>query len=232
MLLPLVVAVSPAVFLLVFFYLRDRWEPEPVRHVVAAFALGAYAMVASHGVAVTLEGWIGREWLLLGGWPAKCFDAFVLAGVVEELSKLFLLVVAVFAWDEFDEPMDGIVYGVAVSLGFAAVENVLFVTSRGLEVAWLRAIFAVPAHALFGATMGYYLGRAKFDERRRNRLVALGALLAILAHGAYDLLLQVLPTGLPLWVALVVVSVVLWVFVMRRVGRASEASPFRPDETR
>src|SRR4029450_10832400 len=66
--------------------------------------------------------------------------------------------------DEFDEPLDGVVYGVAVALGFATLENFLFVARLGLGVAWMRALFAVPAHALFGATMGYYAGRAKFDQ--------------------------------------------------------------------
>ena len=75
-----------------------------------------------------------------------------------------MLVAAVYHWDEFDEPLDGVVYGVAVALGFATLENLLFVARLGLGVAWMRALFAVPAHALFGATMGYYAGRAKFDR--------------------------------------------------------------------
>ena len=81
-----------------------------------------------------------------------------------------MLIAAIYHWDEFDEPMDGVVYGVAVALGFATLENFLFVTRLGLGVAWLRALFAVPAHALFGATMGYYAGRTKFDRGRRARV--------------------------------------------------------------
>ena len=100
----------------------------------------------------------------MGGEPAKLFDAFVLSGFVEELAKWVVLIAAVYHWDEFDEPLDGVVYGVAVALGFATLENLLFVARLGLGVAWMRALFAVPAHALFGATMGYYAGRAKFDR--------------------------------------------------------------------
>ena len=103
----------------------------------------------------------------------------MLSGFVEELAKWVVLVAAVYHWDEFDEPLDGVVYGVAVALGFATLENFLFVTRLGIGVAWQRALFAVPAHALFGATMGYYAGRAKFDQRRgalaRSRAVPVGA---------------------------------------------------------
>jgi hypothetical protein len=72
---------------------------------------------------------------------------------------------AVFHWREFDEPLDGVIYGVAVSLGFATLENLLYLDRMGLAIAWQRAVFAVPAHALFGGAMGYYAGRAKFDRR-------------------------------------------------------------------
>jgi hypothetical protein len=101
---------------------------------------------------------VPRDWRLLGGEPAKQFDAFVLSGFTEELAKWVVLIAAVYHWEEFDEPLDGVVYGVAVALGFATLENFLFVARLGLGVAWMRALFAVPAHALFGATMGYYAG--------------------------------------------------------------------------
>ena len=162
--LTVIVAAAPSLFLLTFFYLKDRYEREPLHHILMAFGLGLYAMIAAHGMASTAESWVPRDWLLLGGEPAKLFDAFILSGFVEELAKWVVLVAAVYHWDEFDEPLDGVVYGVAVALGFATLENLLFVARLGLGVAWMRALFAVPAHALFGATMGYYAGRAKFDR--------------------------------------------------------------------
>ena len=94
-----------------------------------AFGLGLYAMIAGHGMASTAESWVSRDWLLMGGEPAKLFDAFILSGFVEELAKWVVLVAAVYHWDEFDEPLDGVVYGVAVALGFATLENMLFVTA-------------------------------------------------------------------------------------------------------
>ena len=217
--LTVIVAAAPSLFLLTFFYLKDRYEREPLHHILMAFGLGLYAMIAAHGMASTAETWVPRDWLLLGGEPAKLFDAFILSGFVEELAKWVVLVAAVYHWDEFDEPLDGVVYGVAVALGFATLENLLFVARLGLGVAWMRA--------LFGATMGYYAGRAKFDrggELWRDRALCLFA--PIVFHGCYDYALH-RGMGARVWIAISLLSVGLWTFVLRRVHRAQHASPFR-----
>jgi RsiW-degrading membrane proteinase PrsW (M82 family) len=164
-----VVAAAPSLFLLTFFYLKDRYEREPLREILMAFGLGLYAMIAAQGMATTAEGWVSAEWLALGGEWARVFDAFVLSGAIEEFAKWVVLMLAIYHWDEFDEPLDGVVYGVAVALGFATLENFLFVLRLGLGVAWQRALFAVPAHALCGATMGYYAGRAKLGDGNPER---------------------------------------------------------------
>ena len=226
-LLTVVVASAPSLFLLTFFYLKDRYEREPLQHILMAFGLGLYAMIAGHGMASMAESWVSRDWLLMGGEPAELFDAFILSGFVEELAKWVVLVAAVYHWDEFDEPLDGVVYGVAVALGFATLENMLFVTRLGLGVAWQRAVFAVPAHALFGATMGYYAGRAKFDRGGklwRDRALCLFAPTGF--HGLYDYALH-RGMGAHVWIVISLLSVGLWAFVLRRVHRAQHASPFR-----
>jgi len=226
--LTVIVAAAPSLFLLTFFYLKDRYEREPLQHILMAFGLGLYAMIAASGIASTAESWVPRDWLLTGGEPAKLFDAFVLSGFVEELAKWVVLIAAVYHWEEFDEPLDGVVYGVAVALGFATLENFLFVTRLGLGVAWLRALFAVPAHALFGATMGYYAGRAKFDKGGklwRDRALCLVA--PAVFHGCYDYALR-RGMGAHVWIVITLLSAGLWVFVLRRVHRAQHASPFRP----
>jgi RsiW-degrading membrane proteinase PrsW (M82 family) len=230
--LAVVVGTAPAVFLLSFFYLKDRYEPEPLRHIAMAFGLGLYAMIAARGMAAALAELVSRDWLALGGERARLFDAFVLAAAVEELAKWVIIVTAVFHWDEFDEPLDGVVYGVAVALGFATLENILYIASRGLGVAWGRAIFAVPAHALFGGTMGYYAGRAKFARaaaRRaalwRDRVFCLA--LPVLFHGTYNYALHH-RLNVRVYAAVSAISIALWAFVLRRVHRAQRASPYRP----
>lgn len=221
-----IVGAAPSVFLLVFFYLKDRYEPEPRGHVALAFAKGALATVPAYAASWALARAVGDEWLALGGLPARAFDAVVLAAVCEELPK-WIAFLFIYRWNEFDEPLDGVVYGVALALGFATVENVLCVVRDGLATGVLRALFAVPAHALFGAVMGFYFGRAKFGAAARARLLVLFALGAAVAlHGAYDFILQAL-RGAWMYAAVAIGSLALWVFVLRRVHHAQNASPFK-----
>lgn len=231
--LVVLVAIAPSLALLAYFYLRDRYEREPLGHVIAAYLLGAFAMLAAQAGQTAIADSVSSEWLHTGGEPARVFDAFVLAGAIEETAKWAMLFGAVFAWREFDEPFDGLFYGVTIALGFATLENLLFLSSRGLGVAWQRALFAVPAHALFGGAMGYYAGRAKFvpavENRRRRfwRAVALSLTLPIAFHGAYDFAL-LHGLGWKAWVAVTLLSLGFWTFVLRRVQRAQRASPYRP----
>jgi len=231
--LVVLVAVAPSLALLTYFYLRDRYEREPLGHLVAAYLLGMFAMLAAQGTVGLVADWVSLDWLRTGGEVARLVDAFVLAGATEELAKWTVLVAAVSAWREFNEPMDGLIYGVAIALGFATLENLLFLTSRDLSVGWQRAIFAVPAHALFGGTMGFYVGRAKFAPARamRSRHVVLALALSFLVpmafHGAYNFAL-LHGLGWKVRVAVTLLSLTFWIFVLRRVKRAQRASPFRP----
>jgi RsiW-degrading membrane proteinase PrsW (M82 family) len=218
---------APALLLLLYFYLHDRFDREPLTHLLAAFGLGAYAMVAAAGAGSALESWLPEAFLRSGTEAARLCEAFVLAGFVEEVSKWIVLVAAAYHWREFDEPLDGLVYGVAISLGFASVENLLYVTKIGLGVAWQRALFAVPAHALFGGTMGYYAGRAKFDRAHAIRNRALCLLLPILFHGTYDYAL-LRRLDWTVWTTVTLLSIGFWAFVLGRVARAQRASPYRP----
>lgn len=221
-----IVGAAPSVFLLVFFYLKDRYEPEPRGHVALAFAKGALATVPAYAASWALARAVGDEWLALGGLPARAFDAVVLAAVCEELPK-WIAFLFIYRWNEFDEPLDGVVYGVALALGFATVENILCVVRDGLGTGVLRAVFAVPAHALFGAVMGFYFGRAKFGAAGRARaLVAFALVAAVALHGAYDFILQAL-RGVWMYGAVAIGSLALWVFVLRRVHHAQNASPFK-----
>jgi RsiW-degrading membrane proteinase PrsW (M82 family) len=227
------VAAAPSVALLAYFYLRDRYEREPIGHLVAAYLLGMFAMLAAQAAAVLASDGVSPGWLHTGGEAARAFDAFVLAGAIEEAAKWVMLVAAVYAWREFDEPMDGLLYGAAIALGFATLENFLFLTGRGLAIGWQRAIFAVPAHALFGGAMGFYVGRAKFAPARpgRSRHVAQSLALSLLVpmafHGAYDFAL-LHGLGWKVWAAITLLSLLFWIFVLRRVRRAQRESPFRP----
>ena len=231
--LTVLVAAAPSLVLLVYFYLRDRYDREPLAALFVAYLLGMFAMLAAQSLGAILADGVSEEWLHLGGEPARLFEAFVLSGAVEELAKWTMLMAAVYHWREFDEPLDGLVYGVTIALGFATLENYLYLSSHGVIIAWKRALFAVPAHALFGGTMGYYAGRSRFAGKAaqrlrgpwRDRILGLG--LPVAFHGAYNFALL---HGLNwfIWIAITLLSLVFWVFVLRSVRRALQASPFRP----
>jgi RsiW-degrading membrane proteinase PrsW (M82 family) len=128
------------------------------------------------------------------------FKAFIVAGLVEEFLKLTVVRLTVYRTNAFDEVMDGIVYAVAAGLGFACMENVLYVLGRPLSVALIRAFTAVPLHALASGLMGYAVGRAKFaaSAAQERSWMRRGLAVAVLVHGLYNWLLFVTPLYGPL----------------------------------
>ena len=113
--------------------------------------------------------------------------AFVIVALSEEILKTGAFLLYPFRQPFFDEPMDGIVYAVMIAMGFATVENVIYALQYGLEITLVRALTAVPAHAVFGVFLGYYAGLGKFEIPRRKRLrLWVGFGWAVLLHGLYD----------------------------------------------
>jgi RsiW-degrading membrane proteinase PrsW (M82 family) len=173
---------APSLLLLAYFRSRDAY-PEPARVVWTTFVLGVLTAIPVLIVAMPLSGLVSASAApLLRG----AYEAFVLAAIPEELFKLCVLLFYVRRHSAFDEPMDGLVYGVAASLGFATIENILYVMSGGMEVALMRAITAVPAHATMGAIMGYYVGQAHFTPARTKTLLWRAWWVPMVIHGLYN----------------------------------------------
>ena len=230
-------AVAPAVALVIYFYLRDRYEPEPRGHVLAAFLYGPLVLVPALWVGVRVKGAVSPEWLVLSGMAGRLYEDFLVAAAVEEGLKWLLFMVTIARWREFDEPMDGLVYGATMALGLAAVENLYYVLDcyrhAGCPVwrhALLRGVFSVPAHALFGASMGYFVGRAKFVVHRWRLSYLIPASLAVpwVFHGVYDHLCGYVGTTTG-WIALGAASLAMWVFATVAMTRLLMRSPFKPE---
>ena len=198
----LLAALAPAVMLLYYIYRKDEGQKEPVKELLKAFFLGACSVFASLFISYPL-GVLG----LYHSDPSTLWGAvsisFFGAAIPEEIAKFVLLWLLVRRNKFFDEHMDGIVYAAVVSLGFAAVENVmyLFTSEDWVSTGISRAIFSVPGHMFFGILMGYYYSLVRFDPvtPRINRFWVLGA--PILAHGIFDTILfsaGVLPEALSL----------------------------------
>ena len=183
----ILLAVAPALVIMVYIYFKDRYEKEPIGLLTINFLLGATLSIAlTFALSPLVNG-------LIAGWgqsdAAKmALKAFIGVALVEEFSKYIIVRVAAQRRPAFNEKFDGIVYAVMVSMGFAALENILYVTIHGVETGILRAFTAVPAHASFAILMGYFMGKAKFSNQRFLLNMA-GLLAATLFHGAYDFFL-------------------------------------------
>lgn len=173
--------IAPGLALLSYFYLKDEVESEPIPVVFRTFLFGALLVFP----IMFLQHVLQTENVLASGW----LQAYLSSGLFEEFFKWFVLYYAVYQHIAFDEPFDGIVYGAAVSLGFASAENIFYLVGNGVEHAIGRALLPVPSHALFGVIMGYYLGKSKFSEKRTSKWLWFSLLIPVFLHGSYDYIL-------------------------------------------
>ncbi|HZI09088.1 MAG TPA: PrsW family glutamic-type intramembrane protease [Myxococcus sp.] len=182
-------AVVPSLLLFWYIYARDK-RPEPHGLLLRTFLLGAVICLPVVPSAMYLES-LGADLAATGVWGSALVRAFLGAAIPEEVFKFLVLYGYVWRKPAFDEPLDGVVYGATASLGFATLENILYVGQNGFEVAVLRALTAVPGHAFTGVIMGAFVGRAKLaPEGQRFGLLAAGLGWATLLHGAYDTFLM------------------------------------------
>ncbi len=184
-------ALLPVAILGYYIYRKDSLVPEPPRRLWKAFAYGV--------ISCFLSLFLSAPLLLMGLYseepatiPGAIATSFLGAAIPEECAKLFMLWRLLRDKRYCDEWMDGIVYAVCISLGFAAIENVFYIFDNPedwVSVGIVRALFSVPGHFGFGILMGYYYALVKFSLRDvvRHKNLVLAA--PILAHGTYDTLL-------------------------------------------
>lgn len=183
----LLLAIAPVTIIILYIYFKDKFEKEPIGLLFKAFLLGATVSILITTILGTI---VGKLIPLLDekNILQQFLQAFIVVALVEEFSKYLIVRFYAQRNKEFNEPFDGIVYAVIVSMGFAGLENILYVFQYGFETGVIRAFTAVPAHATFGILMGYFMGKAKFSKNR-IQLNLIGLLLATVFHGAYDFFL-------------------------------------------
>jgi RsiW-degrading membrane proteinase PrsW (M82 family) len=188
--LALVFALAPTALILRYLIRNDAF-PEPRRAIAITFAWGVGSIVPAVILALLLllaiDTAVGDR--VDDPWLRGLGISFFGAAIPEELFKFAVLYLYCRRLGDFDEPMDGIVYGVTASLGFATLENVLYVLDGGIAVAIVRALTAVPGHAMLGVVMGFYFGLAHFEPERRTLLLSAAYLAPVVLHGLYDTVL-------------------------------------------
>lgn len=231
-LLILLIGLAPGLFWLWFFYRRDL-EPEPIRLVAGSFLVGALVSLPAMWLQVNAAAAIRSTYPLLSEQTGSIIDVTIIAPISEEILKFLATLMILRRIKEFDEPLDGIIYGVSVALGFATVENVGYLgkayqTNLGVltVTAIIRAVLSVPGHALYACLWGYALGYARFsDEQHVSPLYPLVGLgLAIIAHSLFNTAAVFAPV---IGFALVLVVVALWEMAEPRIVKSLLRSPHR-----
>jgi len=152
----LTVAIAPGLALFSYFYLRKQIAKEPSRTLFHTFLYGAIMTFPIMFIQHVFE----EEMLFSNTF----IHNVVFTSGLEEFFKWLILFLAVYKHVEFEDAYDGILYGASVSLGFATVENILYLLTYGTDIAFIRALLPVSSHALFGVVLGYYFGRSARND--------------------------------------------------------------------
>jgi len=223
-----VLALAPGALILWWVCVKDKYEPEPARLLWGTVGLGALSCVWALGVecgGVAL-GILPAPMHGEGMPLARALLAASFIGLAEESGKLLAVLALPFRRPAFNQWMDGIVYCVAAALGFASLENLQYVVgglggplgpTGALVVGGVRAVTAVPGHAVYGVIMGVWTGAARMVPARRGRYLALALVCSASAHAAYD---AALFTHTALGWLIVPLLIGLAVFSVRAVGAA------------
>ena len=219
----MVLAVLPAVFLIIYIYKKDKHDKEPFGLLASLFVLGALTTISSMIVEVAF-GSIAGMILPPDSIPYKFIENFFIVAATEEVGKYVVLRLRTWKSPEFNYTFDAVVYAVVVSLGFATLENILYLMNGSLETAIARAVLSVPGHAINGVFMGFFYGVAKHAQRMgNNKRCSTNLWLALIApviiHGLYDFFISI-----EMFVPFLAFEVVITVIAVKYINRLSKDS--------
>lgn len=184
----LALALAPGLAIIFYIYFTDKYDREPLGNLLISFFLGAAstipAIILQTLLIPRLDFYVSSRAIIY-----NAIFSFLIVAPTEELSKFFMLRRYSYTRKAFNEPFDGIIYSVMVSMGFATIENIGYVFQHGMMTGVVRMFLSVPAHAAFGVLMGYHVGLAKMDPLLSGLHMAKGVMLAILFHGGFDFFL-------------------------------------------
>ncbi len=205
--------IFPSILIILFFAYSDKFK-EPRGEIIKVFIYGILITIPAY----FLNTYIGNFFYSSTRVSESLISSFLTAAPVEEGLKLSVLYYLVYKMKDFNEPMDGIVYGVTVSLGFATLENFYYVyiladyfDTTSMALAILRSFSAVPAHAVFGVFMGYFFMKYAFIKKGDNLFFAF--IIPFVLHGCYNLFAV---SNFIISLALVIIS---WIIALKMFAR-------------
>jgi protease PrsW len=215
-------ALAPGAAIILYIYLKDKHEREPLSLLMISFLYGGLSTLLTLFISWPINALILTK---EDDVVHQFWNAFFKVALVEEFSKFFFVRFILFYNKNFNEPFDGIVYAVMVSMGFATLENVLYVYQYGVATGIMRMFTAVPAHATFAILMGFFLGKAKFTHRRVFYFSLIALLSAAIFHGSYDYFLFI--SYVPgIWTGAVVSLIIGFVLSRKAIRLHQQTSPF------
>lgn len=220
------IALAPGAAIGLFIWLRDKYDREPLKHMFISFMLGVLCAIPAVILSIFLGMFIPVDYQNIF---SVAIYALIVVAFAEEFAKFLILRFYAYRQKEFNEPFDGIVYGAIISLGFAGIENILYVVDGGMQVGIMRMFTAVPAHASFGIIMGYYFGLAWRHKDKAKAYKLKGLLAAIFLHGLYNFFLM--QESYPAFWFLSFVGLAISIRLCFKAMKAhSERSPFKDDK--
>ena len=219
----LLITILPSLLIVTFFVMSDRY-PEPTNQIVKIFFYGILLCFPAFYLNSALIGVYANTEIYDG-----LVSSFLSAAPIEEVLKFTVLYSLVYKMKDFNEPIDGVVYGVTVSLGFATLENIYYVyflsnyfdtTSQSLAI--LRSFSTIPAHGVFGATMGYFFMKYSYVSKQNN--LALCMIVPILLHGSYNFFVQTY------FIVALLIVIISWVVVLRSFSRLKKSQKTKKRE--
>lgn len=230
-LLILFTAILPVLVLMIYIYRRDLYKKEPVGQIFKAFFYGVLSVCVSLFFSGVIEG-TGLNHLGFSVLGGQVGTAFWGAAIPEESAKLFMLWLFLRKNKFFDEHVDGIVYAVAVSMGFAAIENILYLFSNQdswFQVGMMRACLSVPGHYAFAVFMGYYYSLAMFGRgNTRKRSMVMMWIIPVIFHGVFNSLLFLMDS-FSILSTLLMIGVLVFCYYMHGMARKRIQEHLRRD---
>ena len=185
-----IISISPVVALIIGLYLTDRYDREPVSLLSRVFLLGFLS-----SVPVLLAEILISQLNIFPGIFGVLFTSFIVAGLTEEYFKRLVVLKTAYLHASFNEKLDGIIYCCFSALGFATIENIMYIFTYHTSnpfVGLYRGVFSVPGHMLFAVTMGYYLSLAKYSRnpKNKNSYCRKSLIYPVLLHGTFNFILM------------------------------------------
>ncbi len=186
------ITLLPVICFVLWVYYKDKYNKESIYILLKYFILG---MMISFFAIIIEKILIDRN--IFEDDTNLIYTSFIVAACTEEILKGLTLFIFTNREESYDEKLDGIIYSIFLSLGFATIENIIYVNFEKMvsifQLAFSRAIISIPAHVMFAITMGYYFSKYKFENnvvKRRQNLI-LTFLIPILIHGIFDFILMI-----------------------------------------